>query len=349
MDGHRIQQGKKKNHIKFTTVCTRWEELKDCVEHHVNMAAKRKAPTIFRFLNNPGLGNQQFSVCHSNSCDPVEIMRDVQNASSIMNKVRPQGCTPLTAHIRKIRTSISGMSSELLREGKKIAIIIATDGLPTDEQGFQTKEIRGEFIEALRSLEGLPIWLVIKLCTDEEDVVKFYNGLDDELELSLEVLDDYLGEAQQVYSCNKWLNYALPLHRIRESGFHDKLFDMLNERKLSKGELREFCELLFGQTHFDGCPDPAADWKGFLGVITSILKQEDKHYNPIKKKPTPWIDIRALNKIYGDGYDWKWKGTIILTFGVLLMAIIWSHFLSLCCLNITRVNRSMLIYVAMPW
>lgn len=151
----------------------------------------------------------------------------------------------------------------------------------------------------------------------------------------------------QLLCFNKWLNYALPLHRIRESGFHDKLFDMLNERKLSKGELREFCELLFGQTHFDGCPDPA-DWKGFLGVTTSILKQEDKQYNPIKKKPTPWIDVRSLNKVYGNGYDWKWKGTIILTFGVLLMAIIWSHFLSLCCLNVTRVNRSMLIYVAMP-
>lgn len=28
---------------------------------------------------------------------------------------------------------------------------------------------------------------------------------------------------------NPWLDYALPLHRLRETGYHDRVFDMLDE------------------------------------------------------------------------------------------------------------------------
>jgi len=291
---------KKKNDLRFVN-STRWAEIKDCVEYHTNLALLRKAPTIFRLLNHPGItvGKQQFSVSF-NSNNPADSIIDIQNANSIMNKVKPEGCTPLTNHILEIQASIMEMSPDLLKEGKRIAVVIATDGLPTDDRGYHNDVIRDQFVNALRLLEGLPVWLVIRLCTDEDDVVEFYNSLDEQLELSLEVLDDYVGEAQEVYSCNKWLNYALPLHRMREGGFHDKLFDLLDERTLNKGEIREFCELLFGPTHFDGCPDPEIDWEGFLKVISSILKHEDEQYNPIKKKPAPWIDVSALNKIYGD-------------------------------------------------
>lgn len=108
-----------------------------------------------------------------------------------------------------------------------MAIIIATDGLPTDAEGYGGGEVLNEFVQALKSLEGLPVWLVIRLCTDEKKVTSFYNSLDEQLELSLEVLDDFLGEAREVNRFNKWLNYALPLHRCRELGYHDRLLDLI--------------------------------------------------------------------------------------------------------------------------
>jgi hypothetical protein len=32
-----------------------------------------------------------------------------------------------------------------------------------------------------------------------------------------------------------------------------------------------------------------------------LLRKEELQYNPVKKKMTPWIDLKKLNKIYGDG------------------------------------------------
>ena len=49
---------------------------------------------------------------------------------------------------------------------------------------------------------------------------------------------------------------------------------MLDERPLTKGELREFCALLFGKDNFDGVPDPSINWKGFLLDIERLLKNE---------------------------------------------------------------------------
>ena len=90
-------------------------------------------------------------------------------------------------------------------------------------------------------------------------MVEFYNDLDTQLELSLEVLDDFLQEANEVNEHNPWLNYALPLHRLRELGYQHRSFDMLDERKFTLGELRDFCGLLFGNgSASDELPDPAA-------------------------------------------------------------------------------------------
>ena len=85
-------------------------------------------------------------------------------------------------------------------------------------------------------LEGLPVWVVIRLCTNEKKVTEFYNQIDEVLEFNLEVLDDYLDEAKEVHKHNKWLNYALPMHRCRELGYHDRLFDLLGACKEKKME-----------------------------------------------------------------------------------------------------------------
>ena len=109
----------------------------------------------------------------------------------------------------------------------------------------------------------------------------------------------HLNHAEEVYEHNPWLNYSLPLHRLREMGYHDRLFDMLDERPFTKSELREFCCLMFDQ--MDSVPDADADWSGFLQAMDRLVNAEELQYDPIKKKPKPVICTKTLNKMYGEG------------------------------------------------
>lgn len=295
-DGHRIIQTGNNSDVRFVS-CSRWAEIQETVEYHAQIAALLQAPTVFRLLNDPGrmAGPQQFSVAERGT-DFVE--EDLNIALNTIKNVSPSGVTPLSEHVREIRANVMVMEESLSQMGQKVVIVLATDGLPSNAHGVSSTHTQTEFIHALRSLEGLPIWIVIRLCTDEEKVVEFYNDIDSELELSLEVIDDFTGEAEEIYEHNKWLNYALPLHRIREMGFNHKLFDLLDERPLTKDELLDFFSLIFGE--FDGIPDPQIDWNGFTKHITEYVNKEKKQWNPIKKKMMPLIDMKQLSKTYGD-------------------------------------------------
>lgn len=295
-DGHRMVETKNKNEVKIVN-CTRWTEIQETVEYHAQMAALLRAPTVFRLLNDPGRisGPQQFSIAERGE---ENLDEDLAIALQTMRS-SPNGTTPLAEHVREIRENIRSLEPSLIQDGTKVVIVLATDGLPTDYRGLCDHRTKQEFIDALRTLGGLPVWVVIRLCTDEDDVVEFYNELDSLPEISLEVLDDFMGEAKEVYEYNKFLNYALPLHRCREMGYHSRLFDLLDERQLTTDELREFFVLLFGEGEFDGVPDPQVDWAGFVEMVSKIVAKEKPQWNPITKRVQPWIDMKKLNKVYG--------------------------------------------------
>jgi hypothetical protein len=82
------------------------------------------------------------------------------------------------------------------------------------------------------------VWVVIRLCTDSESIVDYWNNIDQQLELEMDILDDLSGEAAEVTSNNNWLTYGEPLHRLREWGIHLKEMDLLDEGALSKEQMK---------------------------------------------------------------------------------------------------------------
>ena len=293
-DGHRIVDTIDKN-VKIVPG-TRWEEICETVNYHIKAADLLQAPTCFRLLNNPGsrVGPQNFVVAQD---DYASL--PAHEAIRVMRQTSPGGGTPLTSHIYDIHAQVQGMAPELIKTGSRCVVVIATDGLPTDELAHGDRYQQQLFVEALRSLEGLPVWLVIRLCTDDDDVVDFYNSLDEQLELSVDVLDDVCAESLEVHEHNKWLNYGLPLHRCREMGYYHRVFDIIDERRLTKSELRDYLQILLGD--LDGIPDPSIDWLGFCNDIEGLLRKEKLTWNPVTKKMAPWVNMGALRSQYGDG------------------------------------------------
>lgn len=203
-DGRELT-GSNKANLKVSE-CTRWKELQSTVEYHIGLANLIGAHTIFRLLNPPGNNMpQEFSIAEHGE----ESSESVINAClDIVRNTVPAGVTPLTEHLQTITARVQEIAPVLRQQSQKAVVVIATDGLPTDPQGNRNDQVRSEFIEALKTLQMQPVWIVIRLCTENDEVVDFYNELDKELESSLEVVDDFLGEATEVCQVNKWLKYV---------------------------------------------------------------------------------------------------------------------------------------------
>lgn len=160
-DGHRLVETSSKDRVKFVS-CTRWAEIQQTVQYHVQMAALLQSPAVFRLLNDPvrTVGPQQFSICQQQQQQQPggvksNLDHDLAVAQSTMMNTTPSGFTPLIPHLQEIRQEIMAIQDSLRRNGTNVALILATDGLPTNEQGISDETVKKQFIETLRSLQGL--------------------------------------------------------------------------------------------------------------------------------------------------------------------------------------------------
>ena len=158
------------------------------------------------------------------------------NYQSLMRNFEesPGGGTPLCRHINEVIAQIRVMEPHLRANGQRAVVVIATDGESSD----------GDIAAAMKPLEKLPVWVVIRLCTDDDAIVSYWNNIDGQLELEMDVLDDLVGEAKEVHEHNSWLTYGEPLHRLREWGVHMREMDLIDEGPLSAEHMRSVCAMM---------------------------------------------------------------------------------------------------------
>jgi hypothetical protein len=186
---------------------TRWDELKSVVNVVTDICAVMDANGVdVYFLNR----------------EPILNVTNVQNIRHAFNSP-PNGMTPLVPAIRRILAAKRSQAYE-----KKLLLLIATDGAPTNEYG-QTDI--GTLEAVLRNERTPQTYVTFLACTDDLEAVNYLNNWDKSMH-NLDVVDDYRSERAEIqrvrgpsfpFSFGDYVVKAL-------LGSIDPWFDALDER-----------------------------------------------------------------------------------------------------------------------
>lgn len=278
-DGKRLL--KTGNHHRMVG-CTRWQEACDSVLYAGRVAANLRCATEFRFINPVGGGRPQVLT--------VTSPQDFQALQAACDMAQPSGVTPLCQQVREVFSAVAQRRAALEGAGKTAVVTIITDGLPTD----------GDLAQCIASFGALPILLVVRLCTKDDSLVEFWNNVDKQTEVVIDVLDDQEGEADEIAGAgNGWLSYGPPLHRAREWGVRNRLLDLIDERRFSAVEAMDFARLVLGGGPL---PHPDVDMEQFLSEVDRRSRAAGPTFNPRRGGGSEaWIHVGKLRRAVGGG------------------------------------------------
>jgi hypothetical protein len=203
---------------------SRWNEMKQKVNDVCAYNAKRKMKTTLHFL-------------HQNARKETPFKLDFNNPAAVLewiNTKKPGGSTPLSE-------TINNIIPDLRKIREPCTLVIFTDGKPDGGLDGFKKTLQN----LLRVVES-NVAITINLCTDEEEVVDFYNVLDSDEEMRrllhdksshIDVNDDACSESKEVLSKNPWIRFNHMNYIAKLAGCLNKAFDYIDERALSKDEI----------------------------------------------------------------------------------------------------------------
>jgi len=270
--------------------CTRWEEIKRMAIDQAELNAQAQIPCKF-FLLNPSQGSDwddlkagedycEINPLHGN------LQEQVQAVKRMLDNSGPTGTTPLAECINAVGVHMEAEMESIIDEDQRAYLVLVTDGLPDGGMDEMVQEIRKLCAE-------YPLFVVVRLCTSEQDVVDYYNEVDEEVEFSLDVLCNLESEAREIQQVNPWLSYFPELHSIREGGTNLRLLDLLDERPFTGDEIAKFIQMIM---HCKG-DNPMPEWRDldkYMQALKELDRCRPKVYNPCARTMKSMIDIEEV-------------------------------------------------------
>ena len=259
--------------------CSRYEEAVASVSMMARVADASMSPMEVRFLSNRG------------DIQPIVVGKKKDDGVSLAAVMDALACEPAgSKHIcrllHEVVNQVRWIEDILTITNKQALLIILTDGESTD----------GNIIDALKPYEGLPVHIIVRLCTDEQTVVAYWRNLVAHVDVNITILTGVVNEATRVSHVNKWMAYGQHLQTAREFGI---ITEPPLTRELTCSEIQSLANMLLlpPETSF---PNAETDWKGFVQAVRKHMEKRKKNntvpvaWCPLRKTTVPWIDVDAL-------------------------------------------------------
>jgi hypothetical protein len=142
------------------------------------------------------------------------------------------------------------------------------------------------------------------------------NKIDHQLEVSIDILDDFVRESVEVTKANNWLSFGPPLYQLREFGTSCRDFDMIDECSCTGAKIKNLCWKMSDESLFI--------FSLYVNLFLCLLDTEavqtdilirnptgtrnrnpeqfplsvkDPNENPVRTRP--WVDIAEVAKVLG--------------------------------------------------
>ena len=102
----------------------------------------------------------------------------------------------------------------------------------------------GDVIAALKQLEGLSVQIILRIATDDNVVIEYWNKVNVSIDINVLVLDEFECEGSQIEEVNGWLTYGAALHRAREYGVVVPFMDNVDYCQLSQADIKSVVQML---------------------------------------------------------------------------------------------------------
>ena len=293
-DGKFALHDKNNRNFKMVKGISRWEEASKKICEIAQYNINRNISALY-YLMNPLYNNrwkegEDFVVIDPSKNDYETQLRILKN--KMLDKHNIRGSTPLHKITKYIKTSLSSFISDTNIKTYPVCLNIITDGEPNDKRQFENE---------LRYIaNNYNIFLVINLCTDNDNTIDYYNDLDTKIgsELGgLDVVDDIEGEQKEIIKAgNTFITYSYDIHVCRMAGCNSVVSDLLDEYILSVFHSNKLVKELLGS------PNDLPHWTDRENYIKKVKEYNKKVYNLYYKKETDLINVNKLNNMI---YFWE--------------------------------------------